>query len=103
MAVPGPAEVRIAASAMAQIRSSIQRLSGLTTDCCNCYDATDNPSVKMTFAAPGGGEPKKIDHYHGCEKAPDWVYDVENSIDETLDTEQWVGRKVRYRPHHSHQ
>ena len=48
----------------------------------------------MTFAAPGGGEPKKIDHYHGCEKAPDWVYDVDFSIDETLHTEEWVGRKV---------
>ena len=25
---------------------------------------------------------KKIDHYMGCEKTPDWVYDVEDEIDD---------------------
>ena len=98
MAVPGPAEVRVAAPAMAKIRSSIQRLSGLNTDCCNCYDSTDSPSVKMTFTAPGG-ETKGVDHYHGCDTAPEWLYDVENSIDETLDSEQWTGKTIRYKPH----
>jgi len=98
VAMPGPTEVRVAAPAMAKIRSSIQRLSGLNTDCCNCYDATDNPSVKMTFTAPGG-EIKGVDHYHGCDRAPDWLYDVENSIDETLDSEQWTGKTIRYKPH----
>jgi len=98
VAVPGPAEVRVAAPAMAKIRSSIQRLSGLNTDCCNCYDSTDSPSVKMTFTAPGG-ETKGVDHYHGCDAAPEWLYDVENSIDETLDSEQWTGKTIRYKPH----
>jgi hypothetical protein len=101
VAEPGPAEVLVAASAMAEIRSSIQRLSGLRTDCCDCYDSTDEPSVNMTFPAPGGKDLKRIDHYHGCEKAPDWLYEVENSIDEALDTERWVGRKIHYRAHHS--
>ena len=101
VADPGPAEVRIAAPAIAKIRSSLQRVSELPTDCCSCYDWTDSPSVKMTFtAAPGRGS-KTIDHYHGCEKAPDWLYDVENSIDEALDTERWLGREIHYRAHHS--
>jgi hypothetical protein len=99
VAEPGPDEVRIAAPAMAVIRSSIQRLSGLPTDCCDCYDSTDSPSVKMTFTAPGGAKVRVIDHYHGCEKAPAWLYEVENSIDEALDTERWVGRKIHYRAH----
>jgi hypothetical protein len=100
VAIPGPAEVWIATPAMAKIRSSIQRLSELKADCCNCYDSTDSPSVNMTFRTRGGKEPKKIDHYHGCEKAPDWLYEMENSIDELLDTERWVGRQLRYRHHH---
>ncbi len=87
---------------MAKIRSSLERLSGLRADCCNCYDSSDSPSVKMAFKTPGGEELKEIDHYHGCEKVPDWLYDVENSIDEVLDTERWIGRRIRYEPHQQH-
>src|SRR6516162_4892519 len=62
----GPAEGRIAAPAMAKIRSNLQLLSGLRAGCCNCYDSTDSPSVNMTFMARDGKEVKRIEHYHGC-------------------------------------
>jgi hypothetical protein len=103
VADPGPAEVRIAPAGIATVRASIERIAALESDCCNCYDWTDNPSVKMTFAVPGGNGVRKIEHYHGCEKAPDWLYDVENAIDEALGTERWLGRKIEYKAYHPHQ
>jgi hypothetical protein len=35
--------------------------------------------------------------------APDWLYDVENAIDEALGTERWLGRKIEYKAYHPHQ
>jgi hypothetical protein len=99
VADPGPAEARLAPSAMAAVRSNLQRASELQSDCCDCSDWTDSPSVEMSFALPDGGT-KRIYHYHGCEKAPDWLYDVENSIDAALGTEKWVGSKVEYKAYH---
>jgi hypothetical protein len=46
------------------------------------------------------GTTKRIEHYHGCEKAPDWLYDVENAIDAALETERWVGEKIRSKAYH---
>jgi hypothetical protein len=100
VADPGPAEVRVSAAAMAKVRSSIERAAALRSDCCNCGGFTDAPSVKMTFPVPGGTEVKTINHYHGCESAPDWLYDVENAIDEALGTERWLGRRMQYKAVH---
>jgi hypothetical protein len=97
---PDARDARIAPSAMANIQSNIRRLSGLRSDCCNCYDMTDMPSAIMTFRVAGGTEVRRIEHYHGCEHAPDWLYDVENAIDETLETERWLGKKVHQKPYH---
>ena len=100
---PGWDEVPIMPAAMASVRSSLERLSALRPDCCNCAGATDLSSVIMTFQAAGGTDVKKIDHYEGCEKTPDWLYDVENAIDAALETERWVGKKVVGKPLHPHQ
>lgn len=97
---PGPVEVRVAPAAMAKVRANIERVAGLSSDCCGCADWTDSSSVTMAFPIPGGTGVKKIYHYHGCEKAPDWLYDVENSIDEALETERWLGRKIEYKAFH---
>ncbi len=80
---------------MAKVRSSLERLSALPPDCCNCAGATDQSSVIMTFQPAGGTDVKKIDHYEGCEKTPDWLYDVENAIDAALETERWSGKEGR--------
>jgi len=54
----------------------------------------------MTFQVPGGTDTKKIDHYEACAKTPDWLFDVENEIDDALGTERWIGKKVVGKPHH---
>ena len=96
-------EVPIAPPAMARVRSSLERLSALSPDCCNCSNATDQSWVFMTFQVAGGTDVRKIDHYMGCYKTPDWLYDVENEIDDALGTERWVGHKVVGKPLHMHQ
>lgn len=96
-------EVPIAPAAMAKVGSSLERLSVLRPDCCNCAGATDLSWVIMTFRAAGGTDVKKIDHYEGCEKTPEWLCDVENAIDDALETERWLGKKVVGKPLHPHQ
>ena len=96
-------EVPIAPPAMTKVRSSLERLSGLRPDCCNCGGPTDQSWVFMTFQAAGGTDVRKIDHYMGCYKTPDWVYDVEDEIDDALGTERWIGHKVVGKPLHMHQ
>lgn len=102
LAVPdwGPAEARMTPEVMAKIRSNLARVAALRSDCCHCAGWTDDASVKMTFPVPGGTEVKTIDHYFGCESAPDWLFDVENAIDEALGTERWLGRRVEYQARH---
>ena len=95
--------LRVLEMARGKVRSSLERLSALRSDCCNCAGATDQSSVIMTFQAAGGTDVKKIDHYEGCEKTPDWLYDVENAIDAALETERWLGKKVVGKPLHPHQ
>jgi len=95
----GPVEVRVGPSAIATVRARLERVSTLAADCCNCNDMTDMASVNMTFS-DGGGRRKRIDHYYGCEKTPDWLYDVENAIEGALETERWVGEKAQYKAYH---
>jgi hypothetical protein len=91
-------EVPIAPPAMAKVRSSLDRLSALPPDCCNCVDWTDQSSVVMTFQVAAGTGVKRIDHDEGCHKTPKWVYDVENEIDDALGTERWVEKRVGANP-----
>ena len=87
-------EGRIAPPAMAKVRSSVQRLSGLGPDCCYCDGWTDQSSVFVTFLEAGRTDVTTIDHYEGCEKAPDWLYDVENEIIDAFATERWLPNKL---------
>ena len=96
-------EVPIEPAAMAKVRSSLERLSALRPDCCNCRDATDYPWVFITFRPAGGTDVTKIDHYEGCGKTPGWVYDVEDAIDDALETERWLGKRIGGEPRHPHQ
>jgi hypothetical protein len=93
-------EVPVAPAAMAKVRASLERLSALPSDCCNCGGPTDLSWVSMTFRPAGGAEVKKIDHYEGCNKTPEWVYDAENEIDAALETGRWLGHKVVGKPYH---
>ena len=97
---PGHADVLVERPAIARVRSSLERLSVLRPDCCNCRGATDLSWIFMTFQVPGGTDTKKIDHYEACAKTPDWLFDVENEIDDALGTERWIGKKVVGKPYH---
>ncbi len=97
----GHDEVFVEPPADSGVRSSLERLSALPPDCCNCRGATDQSWTFMTFQVPGGTDTKKIDHYEACAKTPDWLFDVENEIDDALGTERWIGKKVVGKPHHS--
>ena len=58
-------EVPIAPPAMARVRSSLERLSALSPDCCNCSNATDQSWVFMTFQVAGGTDVRKDRPLHG--------------------------------------
>jgi hypothetical protein len=95
----GPPDERVLPGAVDKIRSLTRKLDDLDVTCCDCNDMTDMPSATITYRRLDG-KTRKIEHYHGCEKAPDWLYSVENEIDTILETERWIGRKMDYRPYH---
>src|SRR5579863_266247 len=68
-------EVPIEPAVMAKVRSSLERLSTLSPDCCNCRGSTDQGSTIMTFRPAGGTDVKTIDHYDGCRRTQTSVYD----------------------------
>jgi hypothetical protein len=94
-----PSEAVVAPAAIEKIRSLAERLDPLDAKCCDCYDMTDMSSATITYRRRDG-KLRTIDHYHGCERAPDWLYSVENEIDAALETDRWLGRKVEYKPYH---
>ena len=95
----GPPAERVVPAAVDKIRPLTRKLDGLDIKCCNCADMTDMPSATITYRGLDG-RMRTIEHYHGCEKAPDWLYAVENEIDAILETERWIGRKMNYGPYH---
>jgi hypothetical protein len=97
----GHDEVFVEPPAMAKVRSSLERLAALPPDCCNCMNMTDQPWTFMTFQVPGGTGTKKIDHYEACRETPDWVFDVEDEIEDALGAERWVLKRVFGRARHS--
>ena len=43
------------------------------------------------FQVPGGTNTKKDRSLcEACAKTPDWLFDVENEIDDALGTERWI-------------
>lgn len=53
-----------------------------------CTTITDMPSA-MTFLRYNGKE-KSVDHYHGCDKTPKALTQLEDKIDEIVNTKQWL-------------
>jgi hypothetical protein len=92
----------VAPSAIATVRSNLERLSALPPDSCDCGGPTDQSMVTMIFRPAGGAELRTFHHYFGCNQTPDWVYDAENEIDAALEIGNWLGRKVD-KPFHRRQ
>jgi hypothetical protein len=53
--------------------------------------ATDLPTV--TTSVRLDGRTKRIEHYRGCSAAPQALSQLEERIDEVLDTGRWTGRR----------
>jgi Domain of unknown function (DUF6438) len=51
--------------------------------------ATDLPTVTTSLTL--GGRTKQIEHYRGCASAPHALSQLEERIDEVLNTAQWIG------------
>lgn len=51
---------------------------------------TDNPTV--TSVLTHGGQSYALGHYHGDERSPKWLFDMENEIDRVAGTAQWLPR-----------
>jgi outer membrane protein OmpA-like peptidoglycan-associated protein len=64
---------------------------GLAPGCCNCMDRTDASTTTLRII--DGATEKQIVHYHGCEKAPAALNELEDRIDAWAQTERWVGSK----------
>ena len=60
-------------------------------------DVTDLPYV-ISSVTLSDGTTKRIEHYHGDGSAPDELTDLENLIDETANTAQWVGPPAQLEP-----
>jgi len=52
------------------------------------YEVTDMASAAITLVK--GGETHTVDHYQGDRSAPDALTNLETSIDEILNTAQWI-------------
>ncbi len=87
----GSATGRLTAASMATLRQAIDQAKfwSLPIKCCDCYDVTDSPSVKMTVTDARSA--KTIDDYHGCNATPKAMRDLEDSVDRIVDIEQWIG------------
>jgi hypothetical protein len=94
----GHAEVATIDTLRREIRRA--RLWSLRERCCDCYDMTDQPGVKISYDF-GFGQRGRVDHYHGCSAAPTWLGNLEDRIDEILDTDRFIGNSVeRYQLFH---
>src|SRR5262245_22148033 len=99
----GEAKGRVEVSTIATLHQELRRsgLMSLRDHCCDCYDVTDHPSVKITYDF-GVGERGVVDHYHGCRATPAWLGRLEDRIDEVLHVEQFIGtRSERFKLFHS--
>jgi putative hemolysin len=52
-------------------------------------EMTDMPSAITSLTVDG--RTKRIDHYHGDSSAPPALSDLEDLVDATVDTQQWIG------------
>jgi Domain of unknown function (DUF6438) len=56
------------------------------------YDVTDMPTSITSYTHDG--RTKTIKHYHGDQKAPQALYDLEAAIDQIAGTDRWIGTKA---------
>jgi hypothetical protein len=90
--VTGPQTANIDPAAVQSLGDAIARAGYLDfEDAYTNQDVTDLPTVitSITFA---DGTTKRVNHYHGDQSAPDVLTELEDRIDETANSAQWVGQ-----------
>lgn len=89
--VTGPQTATIDPATVQSLGDAIARAGYLDfEDAYTNQDVTDLPSAitSITFA---DGTTKRIEHYHGDQSAPEVLTQLEDRIDETANSAQWVG------------
>jgi hypothetical protein len=66
------------------------RFRALDAKCCDCYEVTDQPTVTIEVRE-SASVTRAIVHYYGCTRAPKFLRPLEDSIDQLIGTEAWVG------------
>lgn len=77
-----------------QLISEFQRVDYFSfDDSYEDFGATDMPSAITSLTI--NGITKTVRHYHGDFSAPEQLTEVENKIDEIVNSEQWVNRYLQ--------
>jgi len=87
----GVATRQLASAELTKLRRAVAdaKVDTLAPDCCKCRGRTDDFSTFLEIAAESGL--KTIDHYHGCQSAPDSVSVLEDAIISISGAAKWVG------------
>jgi hypothetical protein len=90
--VRGDAHARLTAAQLAELDRAFAKADyfALANEYTG-YDMTDMPTSITSYTH--GGRTKSITHYHGDQKAPQALYDLEDSIDRIVEVTRWIGTK----------
>lgn len=88
-----PAGVTLSRSDVAQLLRAFEAfdyrsLKGYDSE--KCYIVSDNPSAYTSIAYDG--KKHEVDHYYGCNRAPEALSDLESVIDSIAGVSRWVGQ-----------
>jgi len=82
-------ETKISMDAINQLILEFEKADYFSlNDSYTSFGASDMPSVNTSISI--GGQTKAIEHYHGDRSAPKQLTELENKIDEIVNTEQWI-------------
>lgn len=87
--VKGKAETTISQEQVEQLVSEFEKVDYFSlNDSYTERTITDAPTVTTSITIDG--KTKTIEHYRGDENAPEALTQLENKIDEIVDSEQWI-------------
>jgi hypothetical protein len=90
--VTGPQTANIDAATAQSLGDAIAGAGYLDfEDAYTNQDVTDLPYV-ITSITYADGTTKRVEHYHGDQSAPEVLTQLEDRIDETANSAQWVGQ-----------
>jgi hypothetical protein len=71
------------------LKAQFSTIDQFSSEKCTCTLCTDMPTVTTEFHVKGTSH--RVEHYYGCRCAPKLLWDLEQSIDKIVHTEQWTG------------